>query len=170
MEPAAIRAGQRLIHGRGTGALQRPRNMEGHISYILAHRHTKLGTHIELINTNNFRIAYHRLRPTGSWLFGVYYSYLSSKLWGLLGSLTYSKTLENLRTLWNLWPLGACRGWDPGVAQGLYSAPWNMEGHISYILARRRMKLGTHINLINPNNFCIAYHRLCPTGSWLFRV
>jgi len=24
LEPAAIRAGQRLIHGRGTGALQRP--------------------------------------------------------------------------------------------------------------------------------------------------
>ena len=107
------------------GLYSAPWNTEGHISYILARRHMKLGTHVDLIKPNNFRTACHRLRPTGSWLFRVYYSYFWSKLWGLLGSLTYSKTLENLHTLWNLCPLGACRGWDPGVAQGLYGAPWN---------------------------------------------
>ncbi len=42
-----------------------------------------------------------------------------------LGGLTWSKTLENLHTHWNLWPLGRRRGWDPGVAQRLYGAPWN---------------------------------------------
>ncbi len=42
-----------------------------------------------------------------------------------LGGLTWSKTLENLHTHWNLRPLGRRRGWDPGVAQRLYGAPWN---------------------------------------------
>ncbi len=36
-----------------------------------------------------------------------------------LGGLTWSKTLENLHTHWNLRPLGT------GVAQRLYGAPWN---------------------------------------------
>ncbi len=43
----------------------------------------------------------------------------------LLGALTCSKTLENLHTRWNPRPSGRRRGWDPGVAQGLYGAPWN---------------------------------------------
>ena len=99
-----------------------------------------------------------------------YYYYFFPTSRGLLGPLTYSKTLENWHTHWNLRPLGPGRDWYTGVAQGLYSAPWNIEGHISYILARRRMKLGTHIDLIKPNNFRTACHRLRPTGSWLFRV
>jgi len=44
---------------------------------------------------------------------------------GFLEALTYSKTLENWHTHWNLRPSGRRRGWDPGVAQGLYGAPWN---------------------------------------------
>ncbi len=42
-----------------------------------------------------------------------------------LGGLTWSKTLENVHTHWNLRPLGRRRGWNPGVAQRLYGAPWN---------------------------------------------
>ncbi len=38
-------------------------------SHILAHIHMKLGTHIDLIELNNFRPAFHRLHPTGSRLF-----------------------------------------------------------------------------------------------------
>ncbi len=40
----------------------------------------------------------------------------------------------------------------------------------SHILARIHMKLGTHIDLIEPNNFCAACHGLRPTGSRLFRA
>ena len=97
-----------------------------------------------------------------------YYFFLTSR--GLLGPLTCSKTLENWHTPWNLRPLGPGRDWYTGVAQGLYSAPWNIEGHISSILARIHMKLGTHVDLIKPNNFRTACHKLRPTGSWLFRV
>ncbi len=39
------------------------------------------------------------------------------------GALTCSKTLENSHTRWNLLASGRHRGWDPGVAQGLYGAP-----------------------------------------------
>ncbi len=35
----------------------------------------------------------------------------------------------------------------------------------SHILARIHMKLSTHIDLIEPNNFHAAYHGLRPTGS-----
>ncbi len=41
-----------------------------------------------------------------------------------LGGLTWSKTLDNLLTHWNPRQLGRRRGWDPGVAQRLYGAPW----------------------------------------------
>ena len=99
----------------------------------------------------------------------IYY-YFSSRFRGLLGPLTCLKSLENWHTHWNLRPLGPGRDWYTGVAQGLYSAPWNTEGHISYILARRHTKLGTHVDLIKPNNFRTACHRLRPTGSWIFRV
>ncbi len=47
-----------------------------------------------------------------------------STIRGFLGALTCSKSLENRHTHWNLRSLGRCRGWDPGVAQGLYGAPW----------------------------------------------
>ncbi len=40
----------------------------------------------------------------------------------------------------------------------------------SHILARIHMKLSTHIDLIESNNFHAAYHGLRPTGSWLFRA
>ncbi len=40
----------------------------------------------------------------------------------------------------------------------------------SHILARIHMKLGTHIDLIEPNNFCATCHGLRPTGSRLFRA
>ncbi len=40
----------------------------------------------------------------------------------------------------------------------------------SHILARIHMKLGTHIDLIEPNKFHTACHWLCPTGSRLFRA
>ncbi len=43
---------------------------------------------------------------------------------GIFGGLTWSNTLENLHTHWNLRPLGHHRGWDLGVAQRLYGAPW----------------------------------------------
>ncbi len=51
--------------------------------------------------------------------------YFFSRFWGVLGPLTYTKTLENSHTRWNPRPSGRRRGWDPGVAQGLYGAPWN---------------------------------------------
>ncbi len=38
---------------------------------------------------------------------------------GGFGALTYSKTLENWHTRWNL------GGWDLGLAHGFYGAPWN---------------------------------------------
>ncbi len=46
-----------------------------------------------------------------------------------------------------------------GVAQGLYGAPWNTVRNLMYsshILARIHMKLGTHIDLIELNNFHTA--------------
>ncbi len=88
-----------------------------------------------------------------------------------LGGLTWSKTLENVHTHWNPRQLGRRWGWDPGVAQRLYGAPWNTSENLmcsSHILARINMKLGTHIDLIEPNNFCTACHGLRPTGSQLF--
>ncbi len=88
-----------------------------------------------------------------------------------LGGLTWSKTLENLDTHWNPRQLGRRWGWDPGVAQRLYGAPWNTLENLmcsSHILARIHMKLGTHMDLIEPNNFCTACHELRPTGSRLF--
>ncbi len=78
-----------------------------------------------------------------------------------LGGLTWSKTLENLHTHWNPRQLGRRWGWDPGVAQRLYGAPWNTSENLmcsSTILARINMKLGTHIDLIETNNFCTACH------------
>ncbi len=88
-----------------------------------------------------------------------------------LGGLTWSKTLENLHKHWNPRQLGRRWGWDPGVAQRLYGAPWNTSENLmcsSHILARINIKLGTHIDLIEPNNFCTACHGLRPTGSQLF--
>ena len=102
--------------------------------------------------------------------FFLYSSNFFPRVRGLLGPLTCLKSLENWHTPWNLWPLGPDRDWYTGVAQGLYSAPWNTEGHIPWILARIHMKLGTHVDLIKPNNFRTACHKLRPTGSWLFRV
>ncbi len=96
-----------------------------------------------------------------------------SRFWGVLGPLTYTKTLENWHTRWNPRPLGRRRGWDPGVAQGLYGAPWKTvrkQMYISHILAHIHMKLGTHIDLIELNNFHTACHWLRPTGSRLFRA
>ncbi len=40
----------------------------------------------------------------------------------------------------------------------------------SHMLARIHIKLGTHIDLIEPNKFHTACHRLRPTGSRLFRA
>ncbi len=85
---------------------------------------------------------------------GPYYFF--SRFWGVLGPLTYTKTLENWHTCWNLRPLGRRRGWEPGVAQGLYGAPWitvRKQMYISHILAHIHMKLGTHIDLIELNKF-----------------
>ncbi len=95
-----------------------------------------------------------------------------SRFWGVLGPLTYTKTLENWHTHWKLRPLGRRRGWDPGVAQGLYGAPWKTvrkQMYISHILAHIHMNLGTHIDLIELNKCHAACHRLRPTGSRLFR-
>ncbi len=46
-----------------------------------------------------------------------------STVQGFLGALTCSKALENSHTRWNPRSSGRCRGWDPGMAQGLYGAP-----------------------------------------------
>ncbi len=54
-----------------------------------------------------------------------FFSFFFSTIRAFLGSLTWSKTLENVYTCWNLRPLGRRRGWDPGLAQRLYGAPWN---------------------------------------------
>ncbi len=103
----------------------------------------------------------------------IYLFYFFSRFWGVLGPLTYTKTLENWHTCWNLRPLGRRRGWEPGVAQGLYGAPWKTvrkQMYISHILAHIHMKLGTHIDLIELNKFHAACHRFRPTGSRLFRA
>ncbi len=42
---------------------------------------------------------------------------------GVLGPLTYTKTLENWHTCWNLRPLGRRRGWDPGRGTGALRRP-----------------------------------------------
>ncbi len=88
----------------------------------------KIGTHIDLIEPNNFCTACHGLRPTGSRLFycfplGFFFFFFDYP--GIFGGLNMVNTLENVYTHWNLRPLGCRRGWDPGVAQRLYSAPWN---------------------------------------------
>ncbi len=54
-----------------------------------------------------------------------FFFYFLSTIRAFLGGLTWSKTLENLHTHWNPRQLGRRWGWDPGVAQRLYSAPWN---------------------------------------------
>ncbi len=81
----------------------------------------------------------------------------------------WTKTLENLHTHWNLRQLGRRRSWDPGVAQSLYGAPWNTTRKLrnsSHILARIHMKLGTHIDLIEPNTFA-AHVMGAPNSSRL---
>ncbi len=98
-----------------------------------------------------------RAAPPGEWrLLRILFLFFFFDYPGIFGGLTWSKTLEDLHTHWNLRPLGCRRGWDPGVAQRLYGAPWNTIS--SHILARIHMKLGTHIDLIEPKNFCAACH------------
>ncbi len=63
--------------------------------------------------------AWARHRCLQLYLFLFFYSTIRV----LLGALTCSKTLENSHTRWNLLASGRHRGWDPGVAQGLYGAP-----------------------------------------------
>ncbi len=55
--------------------------------------------------------------------FFFFFFFFYSTIRALLGALTCSKTLENSHTRWNLLASGRHRGWDPGVAQGLYGAP-----------------------------------------------
>ncbi len=55
----------------------------------------------------------------------LFFFFFLSTIRAFLGGLTWSKTLENLHTHWNPRQLGRRWGWDPGVAQRLYSAPWN---------------------------------------------
>ncbi len=89
---------------------------------------------------------------------------------GILRGLTWSKTLENLHTHWNPWQLGRRRGWDPGVAQRLYGAPWNTIRKLDVKLTHTCTYSYTHIDLIEPNNFCATCHGLRPTGSRLSRA
>ncbi len=56
-------------------------------------------------------------------IFFFFFFIFYSTIRALLGALTCSKTLENSHTRWNLLASGRHRGWDPGVAQGLYGAP-----------------------------------------------
>ncbi len=120
-------------------------------SHILACINMKIGTHIDLIEPNNF--APH-VMGSAQQEFGysiVFLRILFLTIRAFLGALTWSKTLENLHTHWNPRKLGRRRGWDPGVAQRLYGAPWNTIRKLmnsSHILALIHMKLGTHIDLI----------------------
>ncbi len=126
----AAEAGTRAWH---RGSTAPPRTQSENLMYsshILARIHMKLGTHIDLIELNKFHTACHRLRPTGSRLScsskDYYYFFIFlffSTVQGFLGALTCSKTLENSHTHWNPRPSGRRRGWDPGMAQGLYGAP-----------------------------------------------
>ncbi len=113
----------------------------------------KIGTHIDLIEPKQLCTACHGLRPQqefGYSMFSLGFFFLTIR--AFLGALTWSKTLENLHTHWNPRKLGRRRGWDPGVAQRLYGAPWNTIRknlmNSSHILALIHMKLGTHIDLI----------------------
>ncbi len=56
-------------------------------------------------------------------LYFFFFFFFYSTIRALLGALTCSKTLENSHTRWNLLASGRHRGWDLGVAQGLYGAP-----------------------------------------------
>ncbi len=58
-----------------------------------------------------------------SLLAAIFFIFFYSTIRVLLRALTCSKTLENSHTRWNPLASGRHRGWDPGVAQGLYSAP-----------------------------------------------
>ncbi len=55
--------------------------------------------------------------------FFFFFFFFYSTIRVLLRALTCSKTLENSHTRWNPLASGRHRGWDPGVAQGLYGAP-----------------------------------------------
>ncbi len=72
--------------------------------------------------------------------FLIYFFYSTIRV--LLRALTCSKTLENSHTRWNPLASGRHRGWDPGVAQGLYGAPRTQSENLMYsshILARIHM-------------------------------
>ncbi len=103
--------------------------------------------------------------------FFFHYYFLTIR--AFLGGLTWSKTLENVHTHWNPRQLGRRWGWDPGVAQRLYGAPWNtFRKHDVYLTHTCTYSYETryNIDLIEPNNFCAACHGLRPTGSRLFRA
>ncbi len=70
------------------------------------------------------------------------------------------KNSWKLHTHWNPRQLGRRWGWGPGRGTEALQRP--LEHHqktwwiAHHILARIHMKLGTHIDLIKPNNFCAA--------------
>ncbi len=144
-------------------------------SHILARINMKLGTHIDLSSRTTFAphvMGYAQQEVSYSIVFlRILFFFFDYP--GILGGLTWSKTLENVHTHWNPWQLGRRWGWDPGVAQRLYGAPGKPSENLmcsSHIFARIHMKLGTHIDLIELNNFCVTCHGLRPTGSRLFRA
>ncbi len=65
----AAEAGTRVWHRGSTAPPGTQSENLMYSSHILARIHMKLGTHIDLIELNNFHTACHWLRPTGSWLF-----------------------------------------------------------------------------------------------------
>ncbi|MGL4615689.1 MAG: hypothetical protein ACRCVV_17710, partial [Shewanella sp.] len=90
-----------------------------------------------------------------------------------LGALTYSKTLENWHRRQSRSSSQKSKGWNTGVAQGLCSAPCKAKKtlmHRSGKNVRTCTRLGTLIDLIDPNNFRTLTFKLRPTGSRLFWI
>ncbi len=112
-------------------------------------------------------LPWQRVKPQNSF-FGDFEAIRS-----FLVGLTWSKTLQNLHTHWNPRQLGRAgaeagtRAWHRGSTAPPRTPSENLM-YSSHILARIHMKIGTHIDLIEPNNFCAACHGLRPTGSRLF--
>ena len=102
-EPIAIRAGLKLVPGRGRGARQRPlergpQNLV-HRSNTLAWINMKLNTHIDLIGPNNFPPVKFYARPTGSPLFRVVWKTHAMEFKVFL--LEYRFKFHETRSVWS---------------------------------------------------------------------
>ncbi len=125
LEPVAVRTPLRLGPGRGTEALRRP--LENHqktwcVAHTFARIHMKLGTHIDLIELNNFCVTCHGLRPTEVGYSGLFKKHM---LWNLKYSsqdFQHTSTKPGERDLKTLGMLNCGGIFD--ISNGLPVARW----------------------------------------------